>query len=370
MQKGILLALGYAVLLIGCSGVSNGVDEDTTGASNGVDEGITGASNGVDEGLTGVTETALTSYTDYQSATAGRVEFAVSSLKRGNLTDIASRPVNDLIGVPDYSVRMQQRGTDIVDVVREPRNLAIDEWSHDIDLHRFDQIGRPLAEGTYDLLSVRMTLDGEVSEHKALEVCWAAQDYCIVMDPVVQQLSSFVESRRNLLAAGWKVNAVPTSEFASHPSGATASSTVCSLNSRPTAGGITFTWGAYSVSYKDVFGITLVSKSLGAQQTGISCFISNGACRSSGNGFSSSSSCSATLGYNCNCSNSGNVAGSTQPQTRDWAETKCTHAFAGNTSISFSFKGTGASLSLVWNTNGSVDSNGGQAFDACSFHTI
>src|SRR6185369_10242009 len=143
MQKGIHLALGYAVVLIGCSGVSNGVDEDTTG----------------------VTETALSSYTDYQSATAGRVQFDVSSLKRGNLTDIASRPVNDLIGVPDYSVRMQQRGTDIIDVVREPRNRAIDEWSQDIDLHRFDQIGRPLAEGTYQLLSVRMTLDGEVSEH-------------------------------------------------------------------------------------------------------------------------------------------------------------------------------------------------------------
>lgn len=348
MQKGILLTFGYAVLLIGCGGVSDGLDGDT--------RGVTGA--------------ALTSYTDYQSATAGRVQFAISSLERGNLTDIASRPVNDLIGVPDYSVRMQQRGTDIIDVVREPRNQAIDEWSQDIDLHRFDQIGRPLAEGTYQLLSVRMTLDGEVSEHKALEACWAAQDYCIVMDPVVQQLSSFAESRRDLLAAGWKVNAVPTSEFATHTSGATPQATVCSLNSRPTAGGITYTWSAYSVAYKDVFGITLVSKHLGGQQTGISCFISNGACRSSGNGFSSSSSCSATLGYNCNCANSGNVSGSTQPQTRDWAETKCTHAFAGNTSISFEFKGTGASLSLVWNTNGSVDSNGGQAFDACSFHTI
>jgi hypothetical protein len=266
---------------------------------------------------------------------------------------------------------MQQRGTDIVDVVREPRNPALDEWSQVIDLHRFDQIGRPLIEGTYQLLSVRMTLDGEVSEHKALEACWAAHDYCIVMDPVVQQLSSFAESRRNLLAADWKISTVPTGEVFNNTGGSNILlTTACSLNSHPTWGGITYTWGAWTATYTDVFGITLVSKHLGAQQTGISCYIANGACRSSGNGYSFDSSCSATLGYNCTCSNSGNASGSTQPATRDWAETKCTHAFSGNTSISFSWQGTGSNLSLVWNTNGSVDSNGGQAFDACSFHSI
>lgn len=343
MQKSILLALGCNVLLIGCAGDSVDVDTD------------------------GIIGSALTTYAQYQSATDGRVQFVVTSLQRGNLTNIASSPVNNLVGIPDYWVRMQQRGTEIIDVVREPRDPALDEWSQGVDLHRFDQIGHPLAGGTYQLLSVRMTLDGEVSEHKALEACWAAQDYCIVMDPVVQQLSSFAESRRDLLAAGWKVSAVPTGEVF-HEAGALSATGVCSLNSHPTWGGITYTWSAWTATYKDIFGITLVSKYMGAQQTGISCYVSNGSCLSSANGYSATSSCSATLGYNCNCANSGNVSGSTEPATRDWAETTCTHAFAGNVSISFSWQGTGASLSLVWNTNGSVDSNGGEAYDACSYH--
>jgi hypothetical protein len=354
-RKSIHLALGCTFLLIGCG--SDGVDDDAS----------TSAST-TSMAQTTYASTAQTTYTHYQSAAAGRVQFVVTPLDRGKLTDIADRPVNDLVGIPDHWVRMQQRGTDIVDVVRELRNPALDEWSQAIDLHRFDQIGHPLAEGTYQLLSVRMTLDGEVSEHKALEACWAVQDYCIVMDPVVQQLSSFAESRRDLLAAGWKVSIVPAGEVFTNTGDHAALTSVCSLNSHPTWGGITYTWSAWTATYKDIFGITLVSKYLAGQQTGISCYVSSGACRSSGNGYSFASSCSATLGYNCSCDNSGTASGSTQPATRAWSETKCTHAFAGNTSISFSWQGVGSSLSLVWNTNGSVDSNGGQAYDACSYH--
>ena len=83
MQKSIHLALGCTFLLIGCAG--DGVDVD------------------------GVTDAAPTAYAAYQSATDGRVQFVVTSLERGDLISIAARPVNDLVGIPDHWVRMQQR---------------------------------------------------------------------------------------------------------------------------------------------------------------------------------------------------------------------------------------------------------------------
>ena len=287
---------------------------------------------------TGASVTALAAYEHYQGAAGGRVEFSVSMLDRGNLADIAARPVNDLVGVPDHWVRMQPRGTDIVDLALEPRDPAQDEWSKPIDLRHFNEIGRPVAEATYQLLDVQMTLDGQRSRHKALEVCWAASGFCTVMDPVVLQLSSFADAREALISSGWQP---VTSELTGENFGTGPRLTqVCSLNSHPTWGGITYTWSGRTVTYKDVFGITLVSKYLAGQQVGISCYVSAGACRSSGNGYSFASSCSATLGYNCSCSNSGNNWGSTQPSTRSISETKCTHAFAGNTSISFSWTST------------------------------
>jgi hypothetical protein len=322
---------------------------------------------GVDSSI-GVSVTALDTYDDYQAAAAGRVRFSLSLLDNGNLVDIAARPVNDLVGVPDHWVRMQPRGTEIIDLVREPRDPAQDEWSQPIDLRHFDELGRPVAEATYQLLDVQMTLDGEISHHKALEVCWAASGFCTVMDPAVLQLSAFAKMRQELVAGGWQpISETPVGETFNLESGSRVAQ-VCSLNSHPTWGGITYTWSGFTVTYKNVFGVTLVSKYLAGQQVGVSCYISSGACRSSGNGYSFASSCSATLGYNCSCANSGNNWGTTQPATRSISETKCTHAFAGNTSISFSWKGTGGSLSLVWNTNGSVDASGGQVYDACSWH--
>jgi hypothetical protein len=318
----------------------------------------------------GVSPSALSTYDHYQSAASGRIRFSLDLVQKGSLADLAAVPVNDLLGVPGHWVRMEQSGATITNLVREPRDPAQDEWSRPVDLRLFEALGRPLSQATYQLLSVHMTLDEQPFEHRALEACWASQSFCIVMDPVVLQLSAFAESRQALVAERWHpVDTAPLGKVQDRGDGTvTAQASVCSLNSHPTWGGITYTWNGFTVNYKNVFGVTLVSKYLAGQQVGVSCYVSGSSCRSSGNGYSFASSCSATLGYNCTCENSGNNSGSTQPATRSISETRCTHAFAGNTSISFQWKGTGASLALVWNTNGSVDASGGQAYEACSWH--
>lgn len=316
-------------------------------------------------GDTDATASAEAVYASYQAGAKDRVQFTVSELGRGPLATLAGQPVNELLGVPNYWLRMEQSGTEIADLARTPRDPATDEWRQPILLGRFEELGRPLGEGTYELLGVRMTLDGQATEHRALRVCWAAQSFCTVMDPVVNQLSAFAETRARLLAEGWGVK---VEEELVKPGDRGAQATVCSLNSNPSLTRRALTKGGYTLQYKNVFGVVLVQKNMGAQQAGISCYVSSGACRSSGYGYSYTSSCSTFLGYNCDCANTGSLDGTSQPATRAWSETRCAHSLVLAADVSFSVNGTGANFSINWTTAGSVDSNGGQIYDSCAYH--
>jgi len=313
----------------------------------------------------GATASAQAVYASYQAGAHDRVQFVVSELERGPLTAIAGRTVNDLLGVPDYWLHMEQRGTEITAVARTPRDPSSDEWRQPIQLGRFEELGRPLAEGTYALLGVHVALDGVDSEHRALEVCWPAQGFCTIMDPVVNQLSAFAANRARLLAEGW---AVKVAEEGLKPGERGTQTTICSLNSNPAATRRSLTWGAYTLDYKDIFGITLVHKYMGGQQVGVACYVSGTSCFSSGFGYSNASSCYGNLGYNCDCDNTGNQDGSTQPSTRSWSETRCSHQLVLNANVSWTIQGVGSGFNISWTTSGSVDANGGQLYDACSYH--
>jgi hypothetical protein len=75
-------------------------------------------------GDTGATASAQAVYASYQAGAKDRVQFTVNELDRGSLTALAGQPVNDLLGVPDYWLRMEQSGTEIVDLARTPRDPA------------------------------------------------------------------------------------------------------------------------------------------------------------------------------------------------------------------------------------------------------
>jgi hypothetical protein len=316
--------------------------------------------------ITGAETTAERAYGEYALAASGRIQFQLTTLRTGALREIAERTANDVVGVPQKWVRLQQRGTEIVDLVREDRNPDDDEWSAPVRLAEFARLGRPVATATYRLLAVRTTLDGTTSEHRALEVCFQDAESCLVLDPVILQLSAFVESRQELKAQGWAATqgsrpVIEVGEFG-------AQARRCTLNSHPASDRIWITYPAWTQRYKNVFGMTLITKSLGGQQAGIACYVSGSSCRSSGFGYSNSSSCSSTLGYSCACKNTGNQTGSSTASTRSWSETKCTHKFIGSASVSWTRNGSGSGFSIQWDTNGSVDSNGGQIYNACSWH--
>jgi hypothetical protein len=318
---------------------------------------------------------ADSAYNSYQTAAKGRISFQLSVVAQGAMADIAGAPINDLIGVPAFWIREESSGTDIITITREPRNPDEDEWSQPVMLTDFDQLGHPVAAGTYRRLSVATTLPDGAETHQSLELCWSAQGYCIVMDPVVLQLDAFAESRSELQAQGWKVLTLAkltpigvNNPDAVEPGVSAAAAKRCTVNSHPTWTGIQITWSPYTSRYKDIFGITLVSKSLGGQQAGVSCYTSGSACHSSGFGYSNPSSCYGTLGYNCDCDQTGVQSGTSGASTKTWAQTKCAHRFAGSASVSWTRNGSGSGVSISWNTNGGVDSNGGSILDTCSWH--
>lgn len=310
-------------------------------------------------------------YDNYEAAAGGRIELDVATLETGALADLAAVDVRDLIGVPATWLRMEQRGTEITALAREARDPAEDEWAQKVDLRAFEAAGHALAGGSYRLLAVAATVDGAPATHHALEACWARTGHCIVMDPVLLQADTFLHQRRRLLAEGW----APIESFAFEPEDgvhalATAAA-ACTLNSNPAKTQVSITYPAYAIEYRNIFGIVLVRKDMGGQQVGVTCFVNGaGQCVSSGFGFSSASSCFANLGYTCDCDNTGNQIGTSSDgaATRSWSETRCTHRAFLNASASWTIEGVGSGFNIQWDTAGSVDSNGGQVFDSCSFH--
>src|SRR5690606_33008340 len=128
--------------------------------------------------------------------------------------------------------------------------------------------------------------DGVADTYQALEVCWSAYEYCLVMDPVIVQVEGFYRDRQRLLAEGWAVEEV--SEKATG---------TCSLNSDASKKSRSIRYGGYWIEYLNVFGMVLVRKDMGGQEVGVSCYVSGDRCLSSGYGNSSASSCFANIGY-------------------------------------------------------------------------
>lgn len=299
-------------------------------------------------------------YRSYADAAGGQVAFDVVTVDQGRLQDIAATPADQLLGVPAEWLRMDARGTEITALGWEARDAARDEWTGSVDLGQFEALGWPVAEADYRLLDVSVRLSGAVAQnHQALEVCWSERSRCIVMDPVVLQADGYYHDRQRLLAEGWAAEEQVVKAGGS-----------CTLNSNPTATGRQLTYPGYWVEYKNIFGVVLVRKDMGWQQVGVACYVSGDSCKSSGYGYSDTSSCFANLGYTCDCDNTGNQIGTSADgsSTKSWSEAKCAHRAFLSASASWTIEGVGSGFNINWDTAGSVDTNGGQLYDACSWH--
>lgn len=307
-------------------------------------------------------------YAGYTTGSGNVVLFDVTTVSAGRLVDLAGTPFGDVIAPPGYVIEDRQVGTrfekarfaesvaqEMVDAM-SPSDLAA-------TADGFEEAGFPLALGRYRKLHVIVSIGSDVRQHQALELCWRSQGHCAVLDPAIPFLQSKIETQQKLEAERWgpRLFVVERNEPASSGPRALA---VCGLASNPGVKDRYYYWPAWSIQYKNIFGMTLVQKNMGAQKTGIRC---DAGCRPAPYGYSNASSCWGTLGWSCAPNNAFGFG--TSGGSGKWiAETKATHKWMGSAAADVTVLNQGSiNVNLQWSVDGGVDGNGGQMMDTCGW---
>lgn len=301
-------------------------------------------------------------YADFSLASANRVSFDVKTISSGPLKQLEGRSFAQVIGEPRYSLDFDENRSNRV--INPRFNLSVpqvDRNQLDAGVEGFDVVGLPVGNGRYRNLAIQTTANGQTRTHQAIEFCWAALDHCVVYDPQIEFVDSVVNNYRIAKAEGYGPRI--QEQQAVKTRGDVSTQAVCRLASNTNNIGRSSTWSARTVKYKNVFGMTLVTKNLAGQQTGIICSAS---CAPSMYGYSYQSSASGTLGYSATCGNK-HTTGTTGGKGTAVSETKCTHTFTGSARADVTVKGVGSGINLAWNTNGGIDGAGGALTDTCAY---
>ena len=300
-------------------------------------------------------------YAEFAAGTGGKISFQLSTVSSGTMTSLQGIAFSSLLSAPPYRVETSDHGTELLNprfVVPETPGYNLHDMSSSVE--RFQTVGYPISEGSYRRLSITGTIGSESRQWEAMEFCWPGLGHCAVLDPVVVFLQSKVDNRLRLAAEGWG----PKLTLGGEGEGVVTPSGKCGLSSHHSWTWETITWDAYTVKYKDVFGITLVTKHLGFQQYGTSCTTS---CYPAPYSRSDSSSANGTAGWTTACDRTGGATGRTGRTSRSIAESKCTHKWVEHASASVTIKGSGGSITADWTLGGGVDSNGGVYTDTCGY---
>ena len=290
------------------------------------------------------------------------VQLDVQTAASGALSELAGRSFESIVGLPTYQVEAREGALELSDVHFRALNPSrVDRTELAATVDGFDGVGLPLAEGRYRKLDVTVSIGGAVQRHRAVELCWNALGHCVVFDPNIEFLDSIVNGQRQRRAEGWAPRLQTEPRQKSSPDGNALA--VCGLSSNPSITSRSWTWSPYSLVYKNVYGITMVTKNLGGQQSGIRC---DSSCNPAPFGYSNSSSAFANIPYSVDCGNKF-VSGITDRSGKFEAETKCSHNLIFTAKADATASGVGVSIDIVWDTTGSIDSNGGQTIDTCGF---
>lgn len=300
-------------------------------------------------------------YADFAAASNRQVAFSVSVVESGAMRQLEGRSFRQILGGPTHLLQVDEDRLALRNARFGQDLQGYDATELRGGVEGFEAVGLPVELGSYRRLAVQATVDGRTRRHEAIEMCWQKLDHCVVYDPSVVFLDSIVNNRRLAKAAGYG----PRVQYGERKalSGDVTTLAACGLASNPAYISKWLTWSAWTQRYKNIYGITLVTKNLGGQQSGIRC---NSSCYPAPFGYSNSSSGSGTLGYDVACGNAYNYGSS--GRTGRWvAETKCAHKFTGDASATVTRSGSGSGVTLSWNTNGGVDSNGGYFTDTCGY---
>lgn len=130
-------------------------------------------------------------YAEFAASTHGQVSIELKTVGTGKLHELAGQKVVDLVGVPLYTVSTVNTELGMESAQFDDVNLKLLSLEYlDADLDQFDDGGLPLSEGTFRQFAVTVTIGQEARTHTAAELCWSAQEQCIVFDPNIDSLNS------------------------------------------------------------------------------------------------------------------------------------------------------------------------------------
>ncbi|UXI68077.1 hypothetical protein [Tahibacter amnicola] len=300
-------------------------------------------------------------YSDYTAATRNIVVFDLAERESGSMRSLGDRNLASLVGYPTMVIEASESGVHI----EKPQfvtvaNKVIDQAQLDARLDQFESVGRPLDLGTYRLFDVVATIGKQEHRYQAAEFCWRTQNHCVVYDPSIEFLDSIVRNNRQAALDGWG----PKIEYSSPTPAKVTAAGRCGLASRPTSTRISSRWPNRRITYHNVFGVLMIQKDLAFQEAGVACDVQ---CRAQPFGASNVSSGFGNFGYGVACDNQpGN--GATVREGKYIAETKCTHRLFLNASANATLLNQGTlGVSIAWQTEGSVDGQGGTLRDTCAF---
>jgi hypothetical protein len=300
-------------------------------------------------------------YADFALASGEEVSFEIKTVSSGPLKRLEGESFARLVGEPRYRLEFEEtRSSRVVGLAFEPLAEPVDRTELDGGVEGFDVVGLPVNRGSFRVLEVTATTAGQTRGHRALELCWKSLDHCVVYDPQIEFLDSVVNNYRIAKAEGYGPR---IQEQTVSTSGDVSAQAVCRLASNRNIIGRSLTWSSRTVKYKNIYGMTLVTKNLGGQQNGITC---NSSCYPAMYGYSNSSSAYGSLGYGTDCGWR-HKTGTTGRKGKAVSETKCAHKFSGSARADVTVKGTGSGIYLSWDTNGGIDSSGGALTDTCGY---
>lgn len=301
-------------------------------------------------------------YRDFVAMHQGSLRIEIKAAESAPLDRLAGRDMQSLTGFPQFSLLVDDESDFRLPTARYVETNRDDLYLQDLaaSVDGFAKVGYPLELGDYRLLTVSTEVDGLRQQHVAVEFCWNSLGHCVVFDPSIDFLDSTVNSYRAARAEGWALQIHEDSEV-DLIGGDTRAKARCGLASNPSVTARSYSRGARTVTYKNLYGITMVQKTVGAVQAGLRC---SSTCAPSPFGYANASSAWSNIPFSVQCGNRAN-SGTSGGRGKFVAKSGCAHRTVLGAKFSATAKGVGLSADVQIDATGSIDMNGTEYIDTC-----
>lgn len=303
-------------------------------------------------------------YRDYAAATSAAVRFEVVGLRSGAMDELAGRTMMQLTGVPKYTLVVEEQALTLAApqfAVSDLKELYLEDLVTSVDA--FEAAGFPLSQGRYRQLQVTVGIGKDQRTHRAVEFCWRAQNHCVVYDPSIDFLDSVVNNQRATKASGWAPLVTQEPVASILPANSSVKVRRCGLADFPNSTAASITWGARTVTYKSLVGLTVVTKRIGGAQAGVRC---DASCRPQPYGYTNASSASAIYPNSVQC-DFAHAQGTSGSSAKYVGKSGCAHRFVLGAKFNATAKGVGLGVDVTVDWTGGIDQNGGAYVTSCAY---